>query len=82
LEKVGMSDRTDRDPELDLAEICLDIGDMCERHFEFWSQHADDEHRHNLRVLLNKLASESMLLANDARAGADNILRDYDGSGN
>jgi hypothetical protein len=49
----------------------------------YWSQQADDEPRHTLRVLLNKLASESMLLANEARAGADDILFEYDdGFGN
>lgn len=73
-----MSDGTNRDPELDLAELCLDVADMFERHFEYWSQQANDEPRHTLRVLLNKLASESMLLANEARAGADDLLFDYD----
>lgn len=73
-----MNDRTDRDPELELAEACFDIGDMFEMQFEYWSQQADDEPNPRLRVLIKEIAADAMLIANFARADANAILWDYD----
>jgi hypothetical protein len=66
------------DPELDQAEVWLDIGDLMERQFEHWSQQADVEPNLVLRKELEEIAADAMAIANSARADADDILRDYD----
>lgn len=73
-----MSDPMSRDPELELAELCLDIADIFELQFEYWSLQADDETHTRLRVLIEKIAADAMLIANSARADAHKLLGDYD----
>jgi hypothetical protein len=65
-------------PELDLAELYLDLGDLAERQFEYWAQAADDEPHPLLRRLMHEIAADAVLLANAARADADDLLYDYD----
>jgi hypothetical protein len=72
-----MSD-PERDPGLDLAELYLDLGDMFEEQFEYWSRQADDEPHPRLRKLIEEIAADAMLIANSARADADDILFDYE----
>jgi hypothetical protein len=62
------------DPELDLAELWLDLGDMFEAQFEFWSRQADDEQNPILRAEMDGIAADAMAIANSARADTDAIL--------
>jgi hypothetical protein len=79
---VGMSAHLPTDPELDLAELWLEIADLMERQFEHWSRQADDEPHPALRRELEGIAADAMVIANSARADADDILWDYgDGGG-
>jgi hypothetical protein len=73
-----MSGQLPTDPELDLAELYLDLGDMFEWQFEYWMRQADDEPRPRLRALIEEIAADAMLIANAARADADDLMRDYD----
>jgi hypothetical protein len=73
-----MSGHIPTDPELDLAELWLDIADLFERQFEFWSRQADDETHPVLRREMEGIAADAMLVANSARADADDLMRDYD----
>jgi hypothetical protein len=73
-----MSDHLPSDPELDLAELYLDIGDLFQAHFEHWAQEADLEPNPIMRRELEGIAADAMLIANSARADADDLLRDYD----
>lgn len=71
-----------RDPELELAELCLDAADRAEACFEHWSQRADEAPTPRLREILAKLAADEMVFANKMRADADDLLWEYDnGSG-
>ena len=72
-----MSGQMGSDPELDLAELWLDIGDLFEAHFERWAQEADDETNPILRKELAGIAADAMAIANAARADADDLMRDY-----
>jgi hypothetical protein len=60
-----MSDPVGNDPELDLAELCLDAADRAEAHFEYLSQRADEAPTPKLRDIR-------------MRADADDLLWDYD----
>jgi hypothetical protein len=73
-----MSGHIPTDPELDLAELWLDIGDLFEAQFERWAQEADNEPHPVLRKELEGIAADAMAIANAARADADDLLRDYD----
>jgi hypothetical protein len=73
-----MSDPMDRDPELDLAELCLDAADLAEAHFERLSQRADEAPTPRLRDILARAAADEMVFANRMRADADDLLWDYD----
>jgi hypothetical protein len=73
-----MSDEMHDDPELELAEHWLDIGDLFEAQFERWAQEADDEPNPILRKELAEIAADAMAIANAARADADDILWEYD----
>jgi hypothetical protein len=73
-----MHDRIPTDPELELAELWLDIGDLFERQFEYWSRQADDEPHPVLRREMEGIAADAMAVANSARADADDLLREYD----
>jgi hypothetical protein len=73
-----MSGRIPTDPELDLAELWLDIGDLFEAQFERWSREADVEPNPVLRKELAGIAADAMNIANAARADADDLMRDYD----
>jgi hypothetical protein len=66
------------DPELDLAEAYLDLGDLFERQFEYWSRQADDEPNPILRAEMDGIAADAMTIANSARADADAILWEFD----
>jgi hypothetical protein len=61
-----MSGQMGSDPELDLAELWLDIGDLFEAHFERWAQEADDEPNPILRKELAGIAADAMAIANAA----------------
>jgi hypothetical protein len=52
----------------------LNIGDLAERHFEYWMRQADVEPHAVLRVLQEEIAADAVLLANAARAEADGLL--------
>jgi hypothetical protein len=73
-----MSNETPRDPELYQAEVWLDIGDLMERQFEYWSRQADVEPNLVLRKELEEIAADAMAIANAARADADDLLWEYD----
>ena len=73
-----MSGPLDQDPEQDLAEHWLDIGDIMQSQYEYWMQQADTEPVPLLRVMLEEIAADAMLIANTARAAADDLLREYD----
>jgi hypothetical protein len=73
-----MSDPMDRDPELDLAELCLDAADQAQAHFERLSQRADEAPTPRLRDILARAAADEMVFANRMRADADDLLWDYD----
>ena len=47
-----MSGRTSDDPELALAEICLDAADHAKQSFEYWSQRADEAPTPRLRAIM------------------------------
>jgi hypothetical protein len=67
-----------RDPELDLAELCLDAADRAEACFEHWSQQADDAPTPRLRAIFARAAAREMVFANRMRADADDLMFDYD----
>lgn len=73
-----MTDRMDRDPELDFAELCMDAADRAEQMFEHWFQRADEAPSPRVRKILAKLAAEEMVFANQMRADADDLMWDYD----
>jgi hypothetical protein len=73
-----MSDPVGNDPELDLAELCLDAADRAEAHFEYLSQRADEAPTPKLRDILARAAADEMVFANRMRADADDLLWDYD----
>jgi hypothetical protein len=73
-----MSAHLPTDPELDLAELWLDIGDLFEAQFERWSREADVEPNPVLRRELEGIAADAMAIANSARADADDLMRDCD----
>ena len=73
-----MSHPMGRDPELDLAEVCLDAADHAEQSFEYWSQRADEAPTPRLRAIMANAAAEAMVFANAARAHADDLLWHYD----
>jgi hypothetical protein len=73
-----MSGSVGRDPELDLAELCLDAADRAEAHFERLSQRADEAPTPRLREILARAAADEMVFANRMRADADDLLYDYD----
>jgi hypothetical protein len=66
------------DPEMDLAELCLDAADWAEAHFERLSQRADEVPTPRLREILAGAAADEMIFANRMRADADDLLWDYD----
>ncbi len=72
-----MSNHLPMDPELDLAELWLDIGDLFQAHYERWAQEADDEPNPILGKELAGIAADAMAIANAARADADDLMRDY-----
>jgi hypothetical protein len=71
-----MSGQTD--PELDLAKAYLDLGDIFQAQFEYWSRQADDEPNPILRMEMEGIAADAMAIANSARADADAILWEFD----
>jgi hypothetical protein len=71
-----MSGHLPTDPELDLAELWLDIGDLFQAQFEHWAQEADDEPNPVLRKELAGIAADAMAIANAARADADDLMRE------
>jgi hypothetical protein len=73
-----MSDRAGSDPELDMAELCLDAADRAQAHFERLSQRADEAPTPKLRTILARAAADEMVFANRMRADADDLLYDYD----
>jgi hypothetical protein len=73
-----LSNHIPTDPELDLAELYLDLGDLFERQYEYWAQASDDEPNPVLRQEMAEIAADAMAIANSARADADDLLRDYD----
>jgi hypothetical protein len=73
-----MSDRMSSDPELDLAELCLDAADRAEMMFEHWAQRADESPSPRVREILAKLAADEMVFANRMRADADDLMREFD----
>jgi hypothetical protein len=74
-----MSESVGGDPELDLAELCLDAADRAEAHFEHLSQQADEAPTPRLRdILARAAAAAEMVFANRMRADADALLYDYD----
>jgi hypothetical protein len=80
--EFSMGDRMGRDPDLGSAELYLDLADMFQARFEYWSRQADDEHHPPLRRLIEEIAA-AMLIANLARENAGDLLREYDnGAGN
>ena len=72
IESVG------NDPEMDLAELCLDAADQAEAHFERLSQRADEAPTLRLRDILARAAAREMIFANRMRADADDLLWGYD----
>jgi hypothetical protein len=68
----------DHDPELALAELCLDAADRAQAHFERLSQRADEAPTARLREILVGAAADEMVFANRMRADADDLLWDYD----
>jgi hypothetical protein len=73
-----MSHPMGRDPELDLAEVCLDAADHAEACFEYWSQQSDEAPTPRLQAIMAKPAADEMVFANRMRADADDLLWDYD----
>jgi hypothetical protein len=73
-----MSGAMSSDPEMDLAELCLDAADRAEAHFERLSQRVDEAPTPKLREILAMAAAQEMVLANRMRADADDLLWDYD----
>jgi len=73
-----MNSPMNHDPELELAEICLDSADRAEANFEHWFQRADEAPTPRLRAIMSRAAAEEMVFANAARAHADALLWDYD----
>jgi hypothetical protein len=73
-----MSTPMHHDPELDLAELCLDAADLAEAHFKRLSQRADEAPTPKLRDILARAAAAEMVFANRMRADADDLLWDYD----
>jgi hypothetical protein len=73
-----MIDPIGSDPEMDLAELCLDAADRAETHFEHLSQQADEAPTPRLRDILARAAAREMVFANRMRADADDLLWDYD----
>jgi hypothetical protein len=73
-----MSTPMGHDPELDLAEVCLDAANHAEQSFEYWSQRADEAPTLRLRAIMANAAAEAMVFANKARAHADDLLYDYE----
>jgi hypothetical protein len=73
-----MIDPVHHDPELDLAELCLDAADQAQAHFERLSQRADEAPSPRLRDILARAAADEMVFANKMRADADDLLWDYD----
>jgi hypothetical protein len=73
-----MGGHANSDPELDLAEFCLDVGDLMESRFEVWMRHADAETHPQRRRMMENVAADAMALANAARADADDLLWEYD----
>jgi hypothetical protein len=73
-----MSERMHHDPEMDLAELCLDAADRAQAHFEYLAQRADEAPTPRLRDILARAAAAEMVFANRMRADADDLLWDYD----
>jgi hypothetical protein len=73
-----MIESVSNDPEMDLAELCLDAADQAEAHFERLSQRADEAPTPRLRDILARAAAAEMIFANKMRADADDLLWDYD----
>jgi hypothetical protein len=73
-----MIDPVQSDPEMDLAELCLDAADQAEAHFEHLSQRADEAPTPRLRAIFARAADQEMIFANRMRADADDLLYDYD----
>jgi hypothetical protein len=76
--QIGMSDRKNHDPELGLAELCLNAADLAEAHFERLSQRADEAPTAKLRDILARAAAREVVFVNKMRAAADDLLWDYD----
>lgn len=66
------------DPELELAEICLDAADHAEACFEQWWRRAEDAPTPQLRAILSRAAALEVAFANTMRRHADDLLYDYD----
>jgi hypothetical protein len=73
-----MSHPMNHDPELELAELCLDAADRAEACFEHWFQRADEAPSPRVRSILAKLAADEMVFANRMRADADDLLWEFD----
>jgi hypothetical protein len=73
-----MSESVGSDPDMDLAELCLDAADQAEAHFERLSQRADEAPTPKLREILARAAAAEMVFANRMRADADDLMFDYD----
>jgi hypothetical protein len=73
-----MTGRLPTDPELELAELWLDLADIMQDRYEYWAQAADDEPHPLLRQMMHEIAADVVLLVNSARADADDLLWDYD----
>jgi hypothetical protein len=73
-----MIESVSNDPEMDLAELCLDAADQAEAQFERLSQRADEAPTPRLRDILARAAAAEMIFANKMRADADDLLWDYD----
>jgi hypothetical protein len=73
-----MIDPVGSDPEMDLAELCLDAADQAQAHFERLSQRADEAPTPRLREILARAAADEMVFANKMRADADDLPWDYD----
>ena len=56
-----MSGAMSSDPEMDLAELCLDAADRAEARFERLSQRADEAPTPKLREILAMAAAQEMV---------------------
>jgi hypothetical protein len=69
------------DHAAELIAIALEVADVMRDRYELWMRHADDETRPRVRAIHVELAAGAMDLANDARAEAEKLLREYEAAG-